>query len=172
MTDRGGIKIDEFLKTSAKNIWAAGDVRGELQFTYISLDDSRIIFSDMQGDRKRTKNNRGAFSYSVFIDPPYSKVGLGENEAKKAGFDYKVVKLDIANIPKSKVLKKPEGMLKAIIDNKTGQILGAALFYAESHEIINTIKLAIDHGLDFTVLRDFIYTHPTISEGLNDLFAL
>ena len=80
--------------------------------------------------------------------------------------------MNAAAIPKSKVLKKSEGLLKAIIDNKTGAILGAALFCAESHEIINMIKLAMDNNIPYTALRDFIYTHPTMSEGLNDLFAL
>ena len=172
LTERGAIATDEHLRTSVPNIWAAGDVCGNLQFTYISLDDSRIILSDMNGTKERTTENRGAFSYSVFIDPPYSKVGLGEKEAKAQNLDYRVVKMNAAAIPKAKVLKKSEGMLKALIDDKTGLILGAALFCAESHEIINTIKLAIDHNIPYTVLRDFIYTHPTMSEGLNDLFAL
>ena len=172
LTERGAIATDEHLRTSVPNIWAAGDVCGNLQFTYISLDDSRIILSDMNGTKERTTENRGAFSYSVFIDPPYSKVGLGEKEAKAQKLDYRVVKMNAAAIPKSKVLKKSEGVLKAIIDNKTGSILGAALFCAESYEIINTIKLAMDHNIPYTALRDFIYTHPTMSEGLNDLFAL
>ena len=172
LTERGAIATDEHLRTSVPNIWAAGDVCGNLQFTYISLDDSRIILSDMNGTKDRTTENRGAFSYSVFIDPPYSKVGLGEKEAKAQKLDYRVVKMNAAAIPKSKVLKKSEGVLKAIIDNKTGSILGAALFCAESYEIINTIKLAMDHNIPYTALRDFIYTHPTMSEGLNDLFAL
>ena len=75
-------------------------------------------------------------------------------------------------IPKAKVLRKTTGMLKAVIDKDSGEIFGAALFCPESYEIINMVKLAMDHDLDYTVLRDFIYTHPTMSEGLNDLFAL
>ena len=172
LTQRGGIATDEHLRTSVPNIWAAGDVCGNLSFTYISLDDSRIILSDMYGTKERTTKNRGAFTYSVFIDPPYSKAGLGEKEARAKNLDCRVVKMNAAAIPKSKVLKKSEGMLKALIDNKTGSILGVALFCAESHEIINMIKLAMDNDLPYTALRDFIYTHPTMSEGLNDLFTL
>ena len=114
LTERGAIATDEHLRTSVPNIWAAGDVCGNLQFTYISLDDSRIILSDMNGTKERTTENRGAFSYSVFIDPPYSKVGLGEKEAKAQKLDYRVVTMNAAAIPKSKVLKKSEGVLKAI----------------------------------------------------------
>ncbi|QTQ13209.1 FAD-dependent oxidoreductase [Treponema parvum] len=172
LTEKGAIAADEHLRTSAPNIWAAGDVCGNLQFTYISLDDSRIILSDMYGAKDRTTKNRGAFTYSVFIDPPYSKAGIGEKEADAKKLDYRVVKMKAAAVPKAKVLKKSEGMLKALIDNKTGLILGAALFCAESHEIINAIKLSMDNNLPYTALRDFIYTHPTMSEGLNDLFSL
>ena len=172
LTDRGAVITDEHLRTSVPNIWAAGDVCGKLQFTYISLDDSRIILDDMNGAGERTTENRGAFAYSVFMDPPFARVGLNEKEATKQGLKYRVVKMDTNAIPKAKVSKKTEGMLKALIEEGTGKVLGVQLFCVESHEIINMMKLAIDQGVDYTVLRDFIYTHPTIAEGLNDLFAL
>ena len=172
LTKRGAVVIDKHLRTTAENIWAAGDVCGNLQFTYISLDDSRIILSDMQGDGSRTTENRGAFAYSVFMEPSFSRAGLSEKEAADKGLNYRVVRMNTDMIPKAKVLRKTTGMLKAVIDKDSGKIFGAALFCPESYEIINMVKLAMDHDLDYTVLRDFIYTHPTMSEGLNDLFAL
>lgn len=172
LTKRGAVVTDKHLRTTAENIWAAGDVCGNLQFTYISLDDSRIILSDMQGDGSRTTENRGAFAYSVFMEPSFSRAGLSEKEAADKGLNYHVVRMNTDMIPKAKVLRKTTGMLKAVIDKDSGKILGAALFCPESYEIINMVKLAMDHDLDYTVLRDFIYTHPTMSEGLNDLFAL
>lgn len=172
LTMRGAVVTDKHLRTTAENIWAAGDVCGNLQFTYISLDDSRIILSDMQGDGSRTTENRGAFAYSVFMEPSFSRAGLSEKEAADKGLNYRVVRMNTDMIPKAKVLRKTTGMLKAVIDKDSGKILGAALFCPESYEIINMVKLAMDHDLDYTVLRDFIYTHPTMSEGLNDLFAL
>ena len=172
LTKRGAVVTDKHLRTTTENIWAAGDVCGNLQFTYISLDDSRIILSDMQGDGRRTTENRGAFAYSVFMEPSFSRVGLSEKEAADKGLNYRVVRMNTDMIPKAKVLRKTTGMLKAVIDKDSGKILGAALFCPESYETINMVKLAMDHDLDYTVLRDFIYTHPTMSEGLNDLFAL
>lgn len=172
LTKRGAVVTDKHLRATAENIWAAGDVCGNLQFTYISLDDSRIILSDMQGDGSRTTENRGAFAYSVFMEPSFSRAGLSEKEAADKGLNYRVVRMNTDMIPKAKVLRKTAGMLKAVIDKDSGKILGAALFCPESYEIINMVKLAMDHDLDYTVLRDFIYTHPTMSEGLNDLFAL
>ena len=170
LSDRGAVVTDEHLRTNVPNIWAAGDVCGNLQFTYISLDDSRIIMSDMSGKGDRTTQNRGAFSYSVFIDPPFSRVGLSESEAKAKNIEYRVMNLPAAAIPKAKVLRKPEGVLKALV-GADDQILGVQLFCAESHEMINLVKLAMDNNLKYQVLRDFIYTHPTMSESLNDLFA-
>ena len=172
LTKRGAVVTDKHLRTTTENIWAAGDVCGNLQFTYISLDDSRIILSDMQGDGSRTTENRGAFAYSVFMEPSFSRAGLSEKEAADKGLNYRVVRMNTDMIPKAKVLRKTTGMLKAVIDKDSGKIFGAALFCPESYEIINMVKLAMDHDLDYTVLRDFIYTHPTMSEGLNDLFAL
>ncbi len=171
LTERGAVKTDEHLCTSAPNIWAMGDVAGGLQFTYISLDDSRIVCSQLLGDGARTTENRGSVPYSVFLDPPFSRVGMSEAEAVKAGYSVKIAKLPAMAIPKAKVLRQPEGLLKAVVDANTGLILGAHLFCADSHEMINTVKIAMDAKLPYTVLRDAIYTHPTMSEAFNDLFA-
>ncbi|MDY3617743.1 FAD-dependent oxidoreductase [Agathobaculum sp.] len=171
LTERGAVKVDEHLRTSVPHIFAMGDVAGGLQFTYISLDDSRIVASAVLGDGARTTENRGAVPYSVFLDPPFSRVGLSEAEAVKQGYTVKIARLPVAAIPKSQVLRKPDGLLKAVVDAETGHILGAHLFCVESYEMINQIKLAMDADLPYTVLRDAIYTHPTMSEAFNDLFA-
>lgn len=172
LTSRGAIAVNDHNRTAVNHIWAAGDVIGGLQFTYVSLDDSRIIWDDMFGQGARTTKNRGAFAYAVFLTPPFARVGLSEEEAKAQNLDYRVVTMPAAAIPKAKVLMEPEGLLKALIDTKTGYILGAQLFCAEAHELINMIKLAMDYNLPYTALRDFMYTHPTMAEGFNDLFAL
>lgn len=170
-TPRGAVKVDEKLRTSAPNIWAMGDVAGGLQFTYVSLDDFRIVKDQLAGSGKRASNDR-TVPYSVFIDPPFSRVGLNEEEAAAQGYHVKISKLPAAAIPKAQVLRKPVGLLKAVIDADTNKILGAMLFCEESYEMINIVKLAMDAGLDYTVLRDQIFTHPTMSEALNDLFAV
>ncbi|BDF66352.1 pyridine nucleotide-disulfide oxidoreductase [Oscillospiraceae bacterium] len=171
LTDRGAVKTDEHLRTTAPNIWAMGDVAGGLQFTYISLDDFRIVKSAVLGDGSRTTANRGQVPYSVFLDPPFSRVGLTEQEARDKGYSVKIARLAAAAIPKANVLQKPTGLLKAVIDADTGLILGAHLFCEESYETINLIKLAMDAKVPYTVLRDGIYTHPTMTEALNDLFG-
>lgn len=171
VTERGAVRTDNRLRTSVPGIRAMGDVAGGLQFTYISLDDSRIVKSDILGDGSRTTENRGTVPYSVFIDPPLSRAGLTEAEARAKGFDVRIAKIPAAAVPKAQVLKRSAGILKAVIDAKTDRILGAHLFCADSHEVINTVKTAMDAGLPYTALRDAVYTHPTMTEALNDLFS-
>lgn len=169
---RGGVIVDDSLRTTAPHIYAMGDVVGGLQFTYISLDDFRIVRSAVLGDGSYTLKERGAVPYSVFLNPPFSRVGMSEKEALDKGYRVKVGKLMVAAIPKAQVTGQLSGMLKAVIDEETGLILGAHLFCDESHEMINLVKLAIDAKLPYTVLRDTIYTHPTMSESFNDLFQI
>ena len=167
----GVFELDEYLKTTNPNIRAVGDVKGGLQFTYISLDDYRIVREDLFGDKERKTNDRNPVSYSVFIDPPLARIGLNEEEACKQNLDIIVKKLPAMAIPRAKTLGEMDGLLKAIIDKNTGKILGCMLFAPDSGEVINTVAIAMKAGLDYTFLRDFIFTHPSMSEVLNDLFS-
>ena len=168
---RGAIIVDEYLKTTQPNIRAVGDVKGGLQFTYISLDDYRIIREDLFGDKERTTNGRNPVSYSVFIDPPLARIGLNEEEARKQNLDIIIKKLPVMAIPRAKTLGETDGLLKAVIDKNTGKILGCMLFAPDSSEVINIVAVAMKTGQDYTFLRDFIFTHPSMSEALNDLFS-
>lgn len=166
---RGFIPVDDHLQ-AAPNIWAMGDVAGTPQFTYMSLDDYRIIRDRLFGDGKRNRNDRQPIPTTVFTFPPLSHVGMTEAQAMQQGLDVTVKKLPANAIPKAKVLGQTDGMLKAVVDNKTGLIVGATLFCAESHELINLVKMAIDNHIPASYLHNQIFTHPTMAEALNDLF--
>lgn len=169
LDDRGAVIVDDQLHTSVPGVWALGDVKGGLQFTYISLDDFRIVKDELFGAGKRRISDRKNVPYSVFIEPPLSKVGLNEKEAKAAGVEYKLFKLPVAAIPKARVLKDTRGLFKVLVDPETDLILGATIYAKESHELINLLSLALNAKLPYTMLRDQIYTHPTMSEALNDV---
>ncbi len=169
LTPRGAIKVDEHLRTNIEHIYAMGDVVGGLQFTYISLDDQRIVKSTLANDNKRTTLNRGNVPYTVFIDPPLSRVGMSEEEAVNAGYEIKIARLSPLNIPKAAILGQQAGLLKVIINAADDTILGAHLFCIESQEMINIFKLAMDAKIPYQVLRDNVYNHPTMSESINDL---
>lgn len=171
-TNRGAIEVDSKLRTNIPNIWAIGDVHGGLQFTYLSLDDYRIIREELFGNGFRSLDDREAVAYSVFIDPPLAHVGLNETQARKMEKNIKVASLPAAAMPRTRTIEQTDGLLKAVVDADTGKILGCTLFCAESSEVINTVSLAMRLGQDYTFLRDSIFTHPSMSEALNDLFGL
>ena len=169
--ERGAVVVDETLKTTADNIWAMGDVKGGLQFTYISLDDFRIIRDNVYGNGSRTINDRNVIPYSVFINPPLSRVGMTEKEAVEKGYEVKTGRLEAMAIPKGKIEGVTDGLLKTVVDAKTDKILGCTLLCNTSHEMINIVAAAIKAEQKYTFLKDMIFTHPTMSEALNDLFG-
>ena len=169
--ERGAVIVDETLKTTADNIWTMGDVKGGLQFTYISLDDFRIIRDNVYGNGSRTINDRNVIPYSVFINPPLSRVGMTEKEAVEKGYEVKTGRLEAMAIPKGKIEGVTDGLLKTVVDAKTDKILGCTLLCNTSHEMINVVAAAIKAEQKYTFLKDMIFTHPTMSEALNDLFG-
>lgn len=165
-----GILVNNTLQTNVPHIYALGDVKGGAQFTYISLDDFRIIKNNLFGDKTMTTEVRNIIPYSVFISPTLSKVGLSEKEAINAGYKVKTKVIKASTIPRAKILGDERGVLKAVVDEKNGRILGCSLYSTESSEVINVVAMAIKENKEYTYLRDFVFTHPTMSEALNDLF--
>lgn len=172
LTERGAIKVNEFLQTNVPHIFAMGDVNGGPQFTFVSLDDFRIVKRFLAGDTTYSTKQRAKFPTATFINPPLASVGLNEKQAKEAGIEVKVAKLPAMAIPKAKILGNQVGFYKVLVDTSTNQIVGATLFAEEAHEVINIIATAMNANLPYTVLRDQIYTHPTMAEALNDVFGL
>jgi len=170
LDERGAIVVNERLQTSVPHIWALGDVKGGPQFTYISLDDFRIVRDALSGKNPRSINDRDP-AYAVFMDPPLARVGLTEEAARAQGRDVRVAVLPAGAVPRARVIDQTEGLLKAVVDAQSGAILGCALHCAEAGEMINTVEAAIRAGKDYTFLRDMIFTHPSMTEALNDLFG-
>lgn len=166
----GAIVVNDQLRTTVPHVWAMGDVKGGPQFTYLSLDDFRIIRDQLFGDKKRDIGDRDPVQYAVFIDPPLAHIGITEEEALKKGYSFKVSRLPATSVVRSRTLQQTDGTLKAIINNHNGKIMGCTLFCADASEIINIVAMAMKTGQDATFLRDFIFTHPSMSEGLNQLF--
>ncbi|GAA1254911.1 FAD-dependent oxidoreductase [Pseudonocardia aurantiaca] len=173
-TDRGAIEVDERLRTSQPHIYALGDVNGGPQFTYISLDDSRIVTDQLIGTGTRTVKDRVAVPQTVFITPPLSTVGLTEKQARDHGHRVTIASKPIAQIaamPRARIVGDTRGLMKFVIDADTDQILGAALLCLDSQELVNTVALAIRHQVTASELRDAIYTHPSATEGFNEVLA-
>jgi pyruvate/2-oxoglutarate dehydrogenase complex dihydrolipoamide dehydrogenase (E3) component len=173
-TPNGAIEVDEYLRTSQPHIYAVGDVNGGPQFTYVALDDARIVLDQLLGESKRTTTDRVAVPHTLFITPPLATVGLTEREARAEGLNIKVAREKVADIvamPRAYTVEETRGVMKFIIDADTDLILGAALLSIDAQEVVNTVALAIRHNVTATELRNAIYTHPSSTEAFNEVLG-
>ena len=172
LTERGAIKVNKHLETSVPGVFAAGDVNGGLQFTYISLDDFRILYSYLAGDGSYTLEDRKNVPTSMFITPPLAQIGLTEKEAQEQGLPIAVKEIPVAAMPRGHVNADLRGAFKAVVNTETKEIVGATIFSAGAQEIINILTVAMDNKIPYTYFSKQIFTHPTLAENLNDLFAI
>jgi pyruvate/2-oxoglutarate dehydrogenase complex dihydrolipoamide dehydrogenase (E3) component len=169
LDDRGFIKVDETLLTSAPGIWALGEVAGSPMFTHASLDDFRVAKSRIVGGDRTTKGR--LIPYCVFIEPEFARVGLGEKDAQRLGLAYRLAKLPMDVVPRARTMSTRKGFMKCLISEETDDILGFSMLGERAGEVMTVLQTAMLGRVPFTVLRDAILAHPTIAEGLNMLFA-
>lgn len=172
--DGGAVVVDEHLRTTAEGVYAVGDVNGGPQFTYISMDDYRIVADQLTGDGRRSTRDRGAIPYTLFLTSPLARVGMTETEARGSGREIRVATKevrDIATMPRPKIENDPRGIVKLVVDATTDEILGAALMHVGAHEVINLVAMAMRHGVTAGQLRDSVYTHPSATEALNEVLT-
>ncbi len=167
---RGAIPVDERLETNVPGIYAVGDVNGGPAFTHISYDDYRILRTNLIEGGHATTTGR-LVPYTVFIDPQLGRVGLGEDEARKQGRTIRVARMPMSYVARALEVDEPRGMMKAIVDGETDQILGCAVLGLEGGELMAMLEIAIMGKLPYTALRDGIFAHPTLAESLNNLFS-
>jgi pyruvate/2-oxoglutarate dehydrogenase complex dihydrolipoamide dehydrogenase (E3) component len=169
LTDRGYIKVNERLETTAPDVLAVGECAGSPHFTHIAFDDFRIVRDNLAGGNRVTTGRQVPFC--LFTDPELARIGLSENEAKKSGVAYRLAKIPMMAALRSRTLSETRGFMKALIDTKSDRILGFTAFGVEAGEIMASVQVAILAGLPYTTLRDTIFTHPTLAEGLVALFS-
>ncbi len=167
---RGFIRVNDRLETNVPRIWALGDINGGPEYTHVSLDDYRIVKANLIEGGDRSTQGR-LIPYCLFIDPELAQVGLTETAAQQQGYAIRVMKLDASAIPRAKTLGQTDGLLKAIVDTETNRILGCSLLCHEAGEVISTVQMVMQAQMPYTVLRDAVLTHPTMTEGLNMLFS-
>jgi pyruvate/2-oxoglutarate dehydrogenase complex dihydrolipoamide dehydrogenase (E3) component len=168
-TDRGYVKVNERLETTAPSVWAVGDCAGSPHFTHIAFDDHRIVRDNLAGGHRVTTGRQVPFC--MFTDPEFARIGLSETEAKERGIAYRLAKIPMVATLRTRTLSETRGFLKALIDTESDHILGFTALGVEAGEIIATVQVAMLAGLPYTILRDAIFTHPTMLEGLIPLLS-
>lgn len=172
LTENKGIQTNEHLETNIENIFALGDVRGEEQFTYITNKDAEIVGEYLFEENYSLLHDRKNVPSVIFMDPPFAKVGLTEKEANEKGYKVLTNTTEVSSTTRSDVIDDKRGLYKAVIDKKTGHILGATLFGDQAHELVNFVKLVMDNDLPYRVLKNQMITHPVMSEIFNTLFDI
>jgi len=169
LTDRGYIKVNERLQTTAPGVWAIGEVAGSPQFTHVSVDDFRVVHDSITGGKRVTTGRLVPFC--LFTDPEFARVGLSEKEAKEQGIAYRLFKIPMASVMRASTLSETRGFLKALVETDSDRMLGFTGFGVGAGEILSSVQIAMVAGLAYTALRDAILTHPTLVEGLVPLFS-
>ncbi len=167
--DRGFIKVNDRLETTAAGVYALGDIKGGPAFTHISYDDFRIIRANLLENQAASIRNR-LVPYAIFIDPQLGRVGLTETEARAQKRNIRVAKLPMTDVARALEVDETRGLMKAIVDRETNQILGAAVLGLEGGEVMAALEIAMLGKLPYTSLRDGVFAHPTLAEALNNLF--
>jgi pyruvate/2-oxoglutarate dehydrogenase complex dihydrolipoamide dehydrogenase (E3) component len=168
-TGNGYIKVNERLETTASDVWAAGECAGSPHFTHISENDFHIVAENIQGGHRVTAGRQVPFC--LFTDPEFARIGLSETEAKERGVSYRLAKIPFGVVFRALTLSETRGFMKALIDSGSDRILGFSAFGVEAGEVMASVQLAMIAALPYTALRDAIFAHPTMAEGLIPLFS-
>jgi pyruvate/2-oxoglutarate dehydrogenase complex dihydrolipoamide dehydrogenase (E3) component len=165
---RGYIRVNDRLQTSASDVWATGECAGSPQFTHVGEDDCRVVLNNLAGGSRTTRDR--LIPYCLFTDPELAHVGMTETELKAKNMPYRVARMPMEFVLRTRTLSETRGFMKALI-GADDRILGFTAFGAEASEPMAVVQTAMLGGMPYTALRDAIFTHPTMAEGLGGLFA-
>ncbi|HEX6142324.1 MAG TPA: mercury(II) reductase [Geminicoccaceae bacterium] len=165
VTDNGGIRVDEHLRTSNPRVYAAGDVTGRHQFVYMAAYGARLAaLNALNGDRHRY--DAAAMPMVTFTDPQVASVGLTGAAARVAGYDVKTSVLPLDAVPRALAARDARGLIKLVADRTTDRLLGAHILAPEGADSIQTAALAIKHGMTTKELGATLFPYLTTVEGL------
>ncbi|HEU4801260.1 MAG TPA: mercuric reductase [Gemmatimonadales bacterium] len=169
---RGYVKVDEQLRTSVPKVWAMGDCAGSPQFTHVAFDDFRIVRAQLDSAGWPARSTRDRLvPHCTFLDPELGRVGLSETEARHQRREVRVVTLPLSAVLRARAIGETRGLMKVLLDTTSDRILGFTMLGVGAGEVIAVVQTAMLAGLPYPALRDALFTHPTMAEGLNVLFA-
>ena len=146
-----------------------GDCAGSPQFTHVAFDDFRIVYDNLNGGNCTTKNRLVPFC--MFTDPELAPVGRNESEARRDGVEFRVAKMPAAAVLRTRTVSEPRGFLKMLIGANSDEILGFTAFAFDASEMMAAVQTAMIGRMPYSMLRDAIFAHPTMSEALIGLLT-
>ena len=169
LDNRGYIRVNERLETTASGVWAMGECAGSPHFTHASVDDFRIIRDNLAGGKRTTRDR--LVPYCLFTDPPLAHVGLSEREAQQQGVTVRVARLPMSAVLRTEAADETQGFMRVLVDGSDERILGFTMIGSEAGEVLAAVQTAMLANLPCSKLRDAVLVHPTIAEGLGPLFS-
>ncbi len=171
LDEKGFVKVNEFLETSKKNIWAFGDAIGREMFKHVANYEAGIAWHNAVHDHK-VATDYSIAPHAVFTHPQVASVGLKEAEAKQQGYDMLVGVAHYRDTAMGGAMGEPEGFVKVVVENKTGKILGAHLIGPEASCLIQEIVNAMTTGdKTYTPIARGMHIHPALSEVVQNAFG-
>jgi pyruvate/2-oxoglutarate dehydrogenase complex dihydrolipoamide dehydrogenase (E3) component len=169
LDERGYIRVNDRLQTSARDVWAIGEVAGSPQFTHVSVDDFRVVRDNMAGDHRSTRDR--LIPYTLFTDPPLARVGLGESDALREGIAVRMATLPMSRVLRTEATDETQGFMKVLVGAEHDRILGFTMIGSEAGEVMAAMQTAMIAELPYPKLRDAVISHLTIAEGLGPLLS-
>jgi pyruvate/2-oxoglutarate dehydrogenase complex dihydrolipoamide dehydrogenase (E3) component len=168
LDERGYVRVNERLETSAPGVWALGECAGTPHFTHASVDDFRIIRDNLSGGNRSTRDR--LVPYCMFTDPPLAHVGLSESEARAREVAVRVARLPVSAVLRTEATDEKQGFMKLLV-GADDRILGFTMIGSEAGEVMAAVQTAMLAGLPYQLLRDAVIAHLTMAEGLGPLLS-
>ena len=165
-TERGSVCVDARMRTSAEDVYAAGDVTGGPLLAHLAFAQARIAAENAAGGSLTAGDL--LVPACIYTSPEIASVGLSEQAAKEAGKDPLTGRFDLRANGRSLTLGNRDGFVKVVADRRTHKLLGACIVAPEASEMISELTLAIRLGATADVLADLIHPHPTLSEAIGE----
>ncbi len=162
----GYLSVDDHLRTGAEDVWALGDLRGGAMFTHTARDDADGIYRSVYRDQERSIADR-IVPHAVFVDPEVAAVGIGEEEARRVGYEVAVGKQKFSGVARARALGETRGLVKFVADAASDRILGCHIAGPDAGTLIHEVVVAMVAGASYGDIRSAIHIHPTLSEAVN-----
>jgi pyruvate/2-oxoglutarate dehydrogenase complex dihydrolipoamide dehydrogenase (E3) component len=168
--ERGYIKVDDELRTSAEGVWALGDANGKGAFTHTSYNDYEIVAANLfDGDKRRVSDRIPA--YALFIDPPLGRAGMNEAEARKSGKRVLAGKMPMTRVGRAREAGETQGFMKVLVDADSKELLGASLLGLNADEIVHSLLDVMYAKKPYTTIQRAMHIHPTVTELIPTLLG-